>query len=119
MDQKVTNGTQKAVRTIGFRRTNWLLCAQAMIVLLFVLNFMACYARPDLLTQLVCGLGLLHLTGILNMRRSEFRMLPFVLFVSIIYDVIYFVLFESQESEIRPDDGQVRGWDVKVKRFAR
>jgi|TARA_B110000285_G_C15092128_1_gene599699 hypothetical protein len=76
---------------------------------------MACYARPDFLTQLVCVLALFFLSDSETISRDKFRRLPIILLISIIYDVVYLLFIQDLAGEgIRQDGGR----EAVVKKFA-
>jgi len=50
VDKYVDKYTNKFVQRLGYRKAKWLPCVYVLLSLLFVLNVMACYARPDFLT---------------------------------------------------------------------
>lgn len=81
--------TNKVVQKMGYRRAVWKPCALIMIGIMYILNILACYARPDFITGIVCLLSVFFLTENDNINRDTFRYLPLLLFVSLIYDAIY------------------------------
>jgi hypothetical protein len=66
-----------------------------LLLILFVFNVMACYARPDFLTQLAIVLSLFFLQEGFDIDRNTFRFLPILILVSIFYDFIYMVFVQN------------------------
>jgi hypothetical protein len=50
VDQLVDKYANKFVKKLGYRKAEWLPCVQILLLLLFILNVFACYARPDFIT---------------------------------------------------------------------
>ena len=71
-------------------------------------------ARKDFITMTVCSLGFLFLTYPENVRRSQFRMLVALIGLSIMQDVLWFILNRDVEED--DDDG---GLERGVKLFSR
>ena len=76
---------------------------------------MACYARPDFITQCVLVLAILFLSDTDNISRDRFRTLPFVLLISIFYDFIWLIFIQDMAKEGARDHG---GLELPVKKFA-
>ena len=80
-----------------------------------ILNIMACYARPDFLTQLVCVIALLFLSEAENINRDKFRLLPLLLLLSIIYDFVWLFFIQDLKGEGQREHG---GIENSVKKFS-
>ena len=81
-----------------------------------VLTCMIMMKRPVFLSMSVVVVGLYLTHNTLTIRRSDFRMLVFLLVCSWIYDVVYFVLLEPSASEEDDEDG---GQEYKLRRFVK
>jgi hypothetical protein len=102
------------VRKLGYRKANWLPCCKILLVVLFILNVFACYARPDFITQLVCVMSAFFLTDNDNISRDKFRTLPLLILFSIVYDVIYLFFIQNMAKEGNAEGGL----ESPVKNFA-
>ena len=107
--------TNKVVQKMGYRRAVWKPCALIMVSIMYILNILACYARPDFITGIVCLLSVFFLTENDNINRDTFRFLPVLLFISMIYDFIWLFYVQDMERESRMQEG---GLESPVKKFA-
>lgn len=85
------------------------------MMILFVLNAFACYARPDFLTQITIVLSVYFLTASEEIDRTKFRILPLAILVSFVYDIIYLVFLQNLAQEGARVEG---GMEHRVKHFA-
>jgi hypothetical protein len=99
VDKYVNKYTNRFVQKLGYRRANWLPCIQVMLFFMIILNIMACYARPDFLTTLVCTLTIFFLNDTEDINRDKFRALPLILLISIIYDAIWLFSIQNMQRE--------------------
>jgi len=99
IDGKVDYHSNKLAHKLGFRRANWNAFIRILIGILVIMNIMACYARPDFLTLLVCVLTLLFLSDAENISRDKFRLLPFLLMLSIIYDFVWLFFIQDLKGD--------------------
>ena len=60
---------------------------------------MACYARPDFITQLVIVMSVFFLTDNENISRQKFRLLPLLILISIVYDFVWLFFIQNLEKE--------------------
>lgn len=115
IDKVVDKQTTMFMRRLGFQQTPWLQCTKVMMMVVFVLNAFAGYARPDFLTQITCVLAVYMLQDSDNIDRTKFRMLPVAVFLSIIYDIIFLVFLQNIAMEAYRVEG---GMESSVKMFA-
>ena len=114
IDQGVDKYSNQFVQKLGYRKANWLPCVWILMGVLFIMNAIACYARPDFLTQLTIVLAIFFLSNPDMVKRNHFRALPVLLLISMIYDAIY--LFGVQEVQ---NEGRAEGnIEAPVKAFA-
>ena len=107
--------SNKFVHKLGYRKAKWLPCVKVLIGTMVILNIMACYARPDFITQMVCVLAILFLSDSETISRDAFRALPLVLLVSIVYDFIWLFFIQGLVAEAEHQEG---GLELPVKLFA-
>lgn len=115
LDKKVEENTNKMMRNMGYKKTNWLGFTKVLMMILFVLNAFACYARPDFLTQIVCVLSVFYLTANENVNKTKFRVLPIAILISFIYDLIYLIFIQNLAQQGARVEG---GMENGVKNFA-
>lgn len=70
IDKVVDKYSNKFVQKLGYRKANWNIFTQVLVYIMIVLNMIACYARPDFLTQVVCVLSMLYLSDNENLNRN-------------------------------------------------
>lgn len=95
----------KLVKKLGFRRAVWLNLTQFLLAVVIVLNMFACYARPDFSTTLVCALAIFYLNENEDVSRDKFRFVPFLQFLSIIYDFFWLFFLQELEKEGATQEG--------------
>lgn len=115
VDTMVDKYANKFVQKLGYRRANWLPCVKVLIGIMVILNIMACYARPDFITQIVCVLSILFLSESDHISRDKFRLLPFLLLLSIVYDFIWLIFIQDLVKDGQREHG---GLESPVKVFA-
>lgn len=115
VDKVVDRYSNAFIRKLGFRKANWLPCTRVLMVILFVLNAFACYARPDFLTQITCALSVYYLAENEDIDRTKFRLLPLAILVSFIYDLVYLIFLQNLSREASRVEG---GMEHRVKTFA-
>lgn len=115
VDKYVNKYTNRFVQKLGYRRANWLPCIQVMLFFMIILNIMACYARPDFLTTLVCTLTIFFLNDTEDINRDKFRSLPLIILISIIYDAIWLFSIQNMQREGAQAEG---GLEQPVKQLA-
>jgi hypothetical protein len=105
----------KFVQKLGYRRANWLPLVHVLIFFMCVLNVFACFSRPDFITSLVCALAIFYLNDNDGINRDQFRYLPLLQLVSILYDFIWLFFLQDMERESEHDEG---GLEAPVKSFS-
>ena len=115
IDQYVDKYTNKFVQKLGYRRANWLPLVYILIFFMCVLNVFACFSRPDFITSLVCVLAIFYLNDNDNINRDQFRYLPLLQLVSIIYDAVWLFVLQDMERESEREEG---GLEQPVKSFS-
>ena len=81
--------TNKFVQKLGYRKANWLPLVHFLIGFMCILNVFACFSRADFTTSLVCVLAIFYLNDNDDINRDQFRFLPLLQLVSIVYDIIW------------------------------
>lgn len=115
LDEAVDHYSTKLAHKVGLRRVNWNVFLKILIGIMTIMNIMACYARPDFLTQLVCVLSLLFLSDADNINRDKFRLLPLILLISIIYDFVWLFFIQDLKGDGQHEHG---GLELNVKIFS-
>lgn len=115
VDTLVDKYVNKFVKRLGYRKAEWLPCVHILLLLLFVLNVFACYARPDFITQIVIVLAVMFLSDTEQISRTKFRLLPLVLLLSIFYDFIWLFFLQDMSKEALISEG---GIEANVKMFS-
>ena len=115
VDTLVDKYVNKFVKRLGYRKAEWLPCVHILLLLPFVLNVFACYARPDFITQIVIVLAVMFLSDTEQISRTKFRLLPLVLLLSIFYDFIWLFFLQDMSKEALISEG---GIEANVKMFS-
>ena len=115
IDQYVDRYTNKFVQKLGYRRANWLPLVYILVFFMCILNVFACFSRPDFITSLVCVLAIFYLNDNDSINRDQFRYLPLLQLVSIIYDAVWLFFLQDMERESEHDEG---GLEQPVKSFS-
>ena len=105
IDDNVDYHANRLAHKLGFRRANWNMFLRVLIGIMIVINAMACFARPDFLTLLVCVLSLLFLSDTESIDRDKFRLLPLLLLLSIVYDFFWLFFIQDLKGELSSSYG--------------
>lgn len=86
----------------AYQSVPWGPCCWFCIVVGLVLAAISSIARPDFLTQVALFLGVMGLTNLEAMRRTNFRTIVKMLFLSVLYDLIWFAFNSLGEDQSDP-----------------
>ena len=98
----------------GYRDVPWLGLTYVMLLMQVVLAMLTQIHRKDQVTITVCALGFYMIEYAEITRRWQFRMLVALIFLSLVQDVLWFLLNRDVEDD--DDDG---GTEKKIKIFSR
>jgi hypothetical protein len=113
MEKVVEDAATRVSERFGYRFIPWLAVSYVAVCVQLFLSILTQYQRKDFMTVTACALALMLLTMPNIARRKEFRMVVLLIFVSIVYDVLWFMINNDVDDD---DDG---GVEKGVKRFAR
>ena len=99
---------------MGYRAVPWLHATYFFLVVQLILAMLTQMHRKDMITITVCASAFYMLSYPETTRRSQFRLLVVLIFVSIFQDVFWFAL--NKDTEDDEDDG---GLEKGVKKFSR
>ena len=106
---------ERVAQQVGYRYIPWLGISYVAVIVQMLLVFLTQYHRTDFVTLTACVMGFfcLHPPQNQNVRRRDFRFVVAFIFVSLVYDVAWFIINNDVEDD--GDGGVERG----IKRFAR
>ena len=113
MEKVVEDAATRVSERFGYRFIPWLAVSYVAVCVQLFLSILTQYQRKDFMTVTACALALMLLTMPNIARRKEFRMVVLLIFMSIVYDVLWFMINNDADDD---DDG---GVEKGVKRFAR
>ena len=99
---------------MGYRSVPWLGATYFFLFVQLILAMLTQIHRKDQITISVCAIGIFMLSYPETTRRWQFRMLVGLIFLSLVQDVLWFVLNRDVEDD--EDDG---GLERSVKSFSR
>jgi len=108
MKDNVDHAALGIAKKLGYDYVPWY---KITLVVLFIQTVLACFVlfyRPDFVTITVCTIATYMMMNTENVKKWTFRLLVFAIFLSIIYDIIWF-MFEDLSSEHTEDGGVERG----------
>lgn len=114
VNPQVKVASDKVNELFNRRGTNWVKCLHVLISITLILNVFACWARPDFITSLVVALAVFFLNDTTVISKDQFRFVPLLMFVSIVYDFFWLFFVQDYEKEGERLDG---GIEASVKRF--
>ncbi len=74
----------------------WYTLTLVMLVIQLVLTILASFARSDFFTLTCVSIAILFVTDTGNLKYSTFRQLVALVFFSLVYDLIWFGLFDEK-----------------------
>ena len=96
-EMRLSDDLDRLVTRSGIK-IKWARCTYIATVLYAVLVMIASLARADSLNVTICALALYLLTDTSQMKRRHFRFLIIAILLSLIYDIIYMLMHESNKS---------------------
>ena len=95
---------------MGYRSVPWLGATYFFLFVQLILAMLTQIHRKDQITISVCAIGIFMLSYPETTRRSQFRMLVGLIFLSLVQDVLWFVLNRDvEDDEDRGRGGRRRG----------
>jgi len=83
---------------MGLDGCPWYLLTIIVLWLYIIITILSCYNRPDFLNLTICVVSYFMISDPTEVKKWTFRLLVLAVFVSIIFDIIFFML----------NDGDVR-----------
>jgi hypothetical protein len=96
-EMRLSDDLDRLVKRTGMP-IKWARCTYIATVVYAVLVMIASMARADSLNVTICALALYLLTNTNQMKRRHFRFLIIAIVLSLIYDLIYMLMHESNKS---------------------
>lgn len=100
----------------GYRSLPWLKVTWILLWAYTVLTCLVMLNRPDFINLTVCVTALYMLFNTQTLTRTRFRMLVLGIFISLIYDIIWFLMKFREYSEDSKDDAMNQ--EKNVRRFS-
>ena len=104
---------KRMAASVGYKSVPWREVCYIALVFQLILGILSQYGRKDQITVAGCAIGIYFLECPESLRRYRFRQLVALFFVSMIYDVLWFVLNKDVDQD---DSG---GIEYNVRRFSR
>ena len=93
------------VKQLGYRKAVWLSLVHVAIFIMCILNCFACFYRPDFITTLVCVLSIFFLNDTEGLDRNQFRLVPLLQLMSIIYDTVWLFFIQNYMNDTAEEGG--------------
>ena len=82
-------------RAAGYKEIPWLICTSTLLYIQLLLTTLTCIYRADFLTLTAVSLAFYQLDNTDTLRRSHFRILVLMIFISIVYDLLWLLLLNN------------------------
>ncbi len=106
--QNIDNIGLSIASKLGFQNVPWFTLTKVMLWIYTVLTIFVLFFRPDFVNLTVCIVALYMLGNTARVKRVTFRMLVLGIFLSLLYDIFFFLL-NSQGGDQNYDGGVEKG----------
>ncbi len=103
--QNIDNIGMNIASKLGFQNVPWFTLTKILLWIYTVLTIFVMFFRPDFVNLTVCIIGIYMLHNTERIKRITFRLLVLLIFVSLIYDIMYFMI--GNQSGDQPYDGGI------------
>lgn len=81
--------------TIGVRKVPWHSLTSLMLLVQLVLTMFASFLKADFVSLTCVTIGILYIHDASNLERKTFRHLVVVVFLSLVYDIVWFAIYDE------------------------
>lgn len=99
----------------GYSSVPWFMLTWYLLWLYTILTCLVMFLRPDFFNLTICVCALYMMFNTDRITKGRFRMLVLGIFITIIYDLIWFYLKHAEYTDEPKSDG---GGEVRVRRFS-
>lgn len=93
---------EATAKAAGYKQVDWLVFTKVLLYIQLCLSFLADFNRPDQVTLTVCVITIYFVHNNDKLQRSTFRVVVGLMFLSLIYDMLWFWL---SQPEVEMDGG--------------
>lgn len=115
IEAKVDQVANTFARRAGYETVPWFMLTWYLLWLYTVLTVLVMYLRPDFLNLTICTTALYMMFNTDRITKLRFKMLVLGIFISIIYDIFWFVIKHSEYAYETKTDG---GGEASIRRFS-
>lgn len=106
MADKFDRAAENVARKFGFASVPWWKVTIGVLAIYSVCSCLVLFFRPDFINLTVCIVGIYVLLNTNEIRKWTFRMLVLGIFISMLYDVLWFYLNHSEYmADLKHDGG--------------
>lgn len=99
MMRTIDNISSNIAYKLGFNHVPWFTLTKIVLGIYTVLTCGVLFFRPDFVNLTVCTAGIFMILNTDKIKRWTFRALVFGIFLSLVYDVVWLLLFQDYNSE--------------------
>ncbi len=103
----------KLAHSAGYDSVPWFPLTVQLIYIYTVLTMFVMFLRPDFLNLTICLTALFMLNNIALISKGKFKVLVFAVFISLIYDVIWFYIKHAEYA-----DGADGSSEIGIRKFS-
>jgi hypothetical protein len=114
MMRTVDNISTNIANKLGFSYVPWFTLTKVVLGIYSILSCLVLFFRPDMINVTVCTTAIYMLQNTDQIKKWTFRMLVMGIFVSLLYDLFWFMAIQDYASE-HPEDG---GLEKGIRNFS-
>ena len=115
VEEYVDAQAQRIANNMGYRQVPWTGVIYCGLVLQMMLSMLSQYARKDFIVMTACCLGFYFMEFPQTVRRRMFRGMVGLLAMSLIYDVVWYLINRDlEEDESGGVERQIKDFSLKV-----
>jgi hypothetical protein len=115
IEEKVDVVINRFARRAGYDSVPWFSLTWGLLWLYTVLTCFVMMNRPDFFNLTICTVGLYMMFHTERITKLRFKLLVFAIFITLIYDLIWFILKHTEYSEEPKADASN---EINVRRFS-
>lgn len=115
IEEKVDVVINKFARRAGYESVPWFTLTWMLLWLYTILTLFVMMSRPDFFNLTICTVGLYMMFHTERISKLRFKMLVVGIFITLIYDVIWFAFKHTEYSEEPKADASN---EINVRRFS-
>lgn len=115
LEARIDQVANTFAKRVGYDTVPWFMLTWYLLWLYTTLTILVMYLRPDFLNLTICTTALYMMFNTERITKLRFRMLVVGIFVSIFYDIAWFVLKHQEYAIESKNDG---GGEASLRRFS-